>query len=85
MSSDNKGLNAMSISDITGIPRITVIRKLKKLYPNIFITEEDEAFTSKMAVQAMIEGGVKKKDRQKKGNLDKLSATFILKNYLENI
>lgn len=64
---------------------IGFIRKLKKLYPHINIVEEDEAFTSKMAVQAMIDGGMKKKDRQKKGNLDKLSATFILKSYLENL
>ncbi len=64
---------------------IGFIRKLKKLYPQINIAEEDEAFTSKMAVQAMIDGGMKKKDRQKKGNLDKLSATFILKSYLENL
>ncbi len=64
---------------------IGFIRKLKKLYPHLTIAEEDEAFTSKMAVQAMIDGGMKKKDRQKKGNLDKLSATFILKSYLENL
>jgi putative Holliday junction resolvase len=64
---------------------IGFIRKLKKLYPHIPIAEEDEAFTSKMAVEAMIAGGMKKKDRQKKENLDKLSATFILKSYLENL
>lgn len=64
---------------------IGFIRKLKKRYPQINIVEEDEAFTSKMAVEAMIEGGMKKKDRQKKENLDKLSATFILKAYLENL
>ena len=37
MSSDNKGLNAMSISDITGIPRPTVVRKLKYLIKNNFL------------------------------------------------
>jgi len=37
MSADNKGLNAMSISDITGIPRPTVVRKLKYLIKNNFL------------------------------------------------
>ena len=37
MSSDNKGLNAMSISDITGIPRPTVVRKLQYLIKNNFL------------------------------------------------
>jgi putative Holliday junction resolvase len=64
---------------------IGFVRKLKKLYPHLLIAEEDEAFTSKMAVEAMILGGMKKKDRQKKENLDKLSATFILNAYLENL
>ena len=64
---------------------IGFIRKFKKLYPSIPIIEEDEAFTSQKAVEAMIQGGMKKKDREKKENLDKLSATFILKNYLERI
>jgi putative Holliday junction resolvase len=42
----------------------------------------DERFTSKMAVQAMIAGGMKKKDRQVKGNIDKISAAFVLQSYL---
>lgn len=64
---------------------IGFIRKLKKTFPSIPVEEEDEAFTSQMAVEAMLQGGMKKKDRQKKENLDKLSATFILKSYLENL
>lgn len=43
----------------------------------------DERFTSAMAQRAMIEGGMKKKDRQVKDNVDKISATLILQNYLE--
>jgi putative Holliday junction resolvase len=42
----------------------------------------DERFTSKMAVQAMIAGGMKKKDRQVKGNIDKISAAIVLQSYL---
>jgi len=38
MGSDNRGINAMSLSDITGIPRPTVVRKLKFLIKNNYIT-----------------------------------------------
>ena len=47
----------------------------------IYLT--DERFTSAMAQRAMIEGGMKKKDRQVKANVDKISATLILQSYLE--
>ena len=43
----------------------------------------DERFTSKMAVQTMVMGGVKKKDRQNKALIDAISATIILQSYLE--
>jgi putative Holliday junction resolvase len=43
----------------------------------------DERFTSKMAFQSMIDGGVKKKKRQDKGLVDKVSATIILQSYME--
>lgn len=43
----------------------------------------DERFTSALAQQAMLDGGMKKKDRQVKGNVDKISATLILQSYLE--
>jgi len=45
----------------------------------------DESYTSKLAAKAMVEGNVKKKDRQKKENLDKLSATILLQDYLKTI
>ena len=38
MGSDNKGMNAMSLSDITGIPRPTVVRKLKYLINNNYLS-----------------------------------------------
>lgn len=60
------------------------VRKLKKEFPDISVHTVDERFTSKMAFQAMIDGGVKKKNRQNKATVDKISATIILKSYLES-
>ncbi len=48
------------------------------------IHEVDERFTSSIAQQAMIVGGMKKKDRQVKGNVDKISATLILQSYMQS-
>ena len=59
------------------------IKKLIKKYPEITIDTYDERFTSKMAKMAMIEGGMKKKDRQNKALTDKISAVIILQSYLE--
>jgi putative Holliday junction resolvase len=59
------------------------IKALEKQFPAVAIHREDERFTSKMAMQAMIDGGMKKKDRRKKENLDKISATIILQAFLE--
>jgi putative Holliday junction resolvase len=56
-----------------------------KEFPNIPIEYVDERFTSKMAVQAMVQGGVKKKDRQNKALIDSISATIILQSYLESL
>ncbi|MCF6184617.1 MAG: Holliday junction resolvase RuvX [Bacteroidales bacterium] len=59
------------------------IKKLIKQFPDIKIETYDERFTSKMAKAAMIEGGLKKKDRQNKSLVDKISAVIILQSYLE--
>ncbi len=56
---------------------------LRKHFPLLTIHEVDESFTSKMAVDAMIRGGMKKKDRRKKGNIDKVSAAIILQLYMQ--
>jgi putative holliday junction resolvase len=56
---------------------------LQKSFPDIPIKEVDERYTSKMAFQTMIDGGLKKKARQNKSTVDKLSATIILQSYLE--
>lgn len=61
-------------------PFITI---LKKTFPGKEVILMDERFTSKMAVQTMISGGVKKKDRQNKALIDAISATIILQSYLE--
>ncbi|EKF56327.1 putative Holliday junction resolvase [Galbibacter marinus] len=60
------------------------INILNKELPQIAVTRVDERFTSKIAFQSMLDGGVKKKDRRKKELLDKVSATVILQSYLYN-
>lgn len=59
------------------------IKKLKKKYPQVPVHLADERFTSKMALRTMIEGGVKKKDRQDKSLVDKISASIILQSFLD--
>ena len=58
------------------------IEKLQKIYPQIQIIREDERYTSKMAFEAMIQGGVKKKKRRNKALIDQVSAALILQSYL---
>ena len=60
------------------------LEKLKKQFPAIPMQRVDERFTSKMAFQTMIDGGMKKKQRQNKGLIDEISATIILQSYLYN-
>lgn len=59
------------------------IEKFKAAFPEKPIQTVDERFTSSMAQQAMIAGGMKKKDRQVKGNVDKISAVLILQSYMQ--
>ena len=60
------------------------IKRFKKTFPEMPIAKEDEHFTSKMAKQAMIDGGVKKMKRRDKALVDKISAAIILQSYMEN-
>ena len=62
---------------------VGVVRKLKKTFAEIAISEIDERFTSKIAFNTMIDSGISKKKRAEKGTIDKLSATIILQSYLE--
>lgn len=59
------------------------LKKFEKKFPNLRVELVDERFTSKMARQAMIDGGLKKKQRQDKRMVDKISAVIILQTYLD--
>ena len=56
---------------------------LRKQFPDIPVTLEDERFTSVLAHRAMIDGGMKKSDRRDKMAVDKISAALILQTYLD--
>jgi putative Holliday junction resolvase len=65
--------------------RVTAfVTHLRRTFPQIPVTLADERFTSKMAFQAMIDGGLKKKDRRDKATIDKVSAVIILQEYLQS-
>ena len=64
-------------------PANDLAKKLQKAFPGVCIDRQDETFTSKMAVQSMIDAGAKKSDRRKKENIDKVSAAIILQSYME--
>lgn len=61
------------------------VNRVKKAFPTIPIVRVDERFTSRIAFQTMIDAGVKKKDRQDKALVDKISATIILQTYLQQL
>lgn len=63
---------------------IPFVNQLKKKLPHIPVEFVDERFTSVLAHQAMIDGGLKKKVRQNKALVDEISATIILQSYLES-
>ena len=72
-----------SASEIT--PQIEqFIRLLKKEFPDIPVFRMDERFTSKMASQALLMSGLKKKDRQDKALVDRTSAVIILQSFMES-
>lgn len=56
---------------------------LTKKFPDVKIVRYDERFTSALAHQTMLMGGVKKKDRQNKETVDLISAIIILQDYLQ--
>lgn len=59
------------------------LKKFQKEFPGMKLELFDERFTSKIAFQAMIDGGLKKKKRQDKKLVDAVSATIILQSYME--
>ncbi len=73
-------------SDTHGTPLVKqAIKKIAKAFPQMPIKTVDERYTSKMAVQAMVEMGMKKKDRRIKGNVDQIAAAIMLQEYLNTI
>lgn len=67
------------------LPRVLAfVKKLEREFPLIPVKLYDERFTSVMAHQAMIDGGLRRKARQDKALVDEISATIILQSYLES-
>ena len=63
---------------------VPFINFIKKRFPNLKIERQDEGFTSQIAFQTMIDGGLSKKKRRDKALVDKISATIILQRFMEN-
>ena len=60
------------------------IQDLTKAFPTTPIQTVDERYSSKLAVRAMVDMGMKKKDRREKGNIDQIAATMLLQEFLQN-
>jgi len=73
-------------SDTHATPLVKkIVERIKKEFPSIPIELVDERYTSKMASRAMIEMGMKKKQRQNKALVDEIAATIMLQEYLQRI
>ena len=59
------------------------LKQLARAFPGVPVSLEDERFTSVLAHRAMIEGGMKAKDRRDKMSVDKISAAIILQGWLD--
>ena len=76
----------MDDSDTHATPFVRhFIKTFQKFFPAIPIHEVDERYTSKMATQAMLEMGLKKKQRQNKALVDEIAATIMLQEYLNKL
>ncbi|MBQ7648081.1 MAG: Holliday junction resolvase RuvX [Paludibacteraceae bacterium] len=76
----------MNGSESETVPAIRACeQQIRSKLPDIPVVEFDERFTSVLAHQAMIAGGMKKKDRQNKMQVDKLAACIILESYLDSL
>jgi len=72
-------------SDTHATPLVNaIIKRIEKEFPKIPIKKVDERFTSKMAKQAMIDMGMKKKDRRNKRTVDEIAATIMLQEFIGN-
>ena len=73
-------------SDTHGTPLVkAAIKKIQKEFPGMPIKTVDERYSSKMAKDAMLEMGMKKKDRRDKKNVDLIAATIILQEYMARL
>lgn len=71
-------------SDTHGTPLVeSAIKKIQKEFPQVPLKTVDERYTSKMAKNAMLEMGLKKKDRRDKKLVDEIAATIMLQEYLQ--
>ena len=67
------------------LPRVQqFVNRWRKAHPEVPIDYYDERFTSVLAHQAMLDGGLRKKARQDKALVDEISATIILEDYLRS-
>ena len=74
----------MDDSDTHATPLVErFVKELQKFFPHVPIKKVDERFTSKMASQAMLDMGLKKKQRRDKKLIDEIAATIILQEYLQ--
>jgi putative Holliday junction resolvase len=72
-------------SDTHATPLVKeMIKKLEKEFPLIPVKTVDERYTSKMAKQAMLDMGMKKKDRRNKRTVDEIAATIMLQEFMQN-
>jgi len=76
-----KTLNNEESDNAQNVKRFAEI--LSKEFASIPLHFADERFTSSIAKQTMLDGGMKKKDRRNKSNVDKISATIILQSFME--
>ena len=65
-------------------PAKNAVERIKKAFPDLPVKTVDERFTSKLAKSAMLDMGMKKKDRQVKANVDVIAAIIILQEYMGN-
>ena len=69
------------LSDVEGEIQ-KVLDRIAKAFPQLRVVRVDERFTSKLAADALLAGGMKKAKRQEKGAVDKVAAALILENFL---
>jgi putative Holliday junction resolvase len=71
-------------SDTDATPEVKrFIASFQKIFPDVPIEEVDERFTSKLASRAMLQMGLKKKQRRNKALVDEIAATIMLQEYLQ--